>query len=137
MNQERTTVIVSLVLWAGVGMLATHASDSKDRASMNMHPVPFTEASAKSGQAIFAKYCAFCHGTDARGNGPLAPKGTHPPDLTDGQWTHGSTDGEIFTVIQRGAGASSPMKSFAGKLSDRDIWHVVHYLRSLGLKKQS
>lgn len=139
MKQQQNMIVVSLALWAGLGsgVLAAQTSDLTARARTHANPVPYTERAVKSGQTIFAKYCAFCHGTDARGNGLLAPAGTHPPDLTDGQWIKGSADGEIFAVIQRGAGESSPMRPFAGKLSDRDIWHVVHYLRSLGPKKRS
>jgi len=41
------------------------------------------DAVAKSGQARFAQYCAVCHGTDAKGNGPFANLMTTPPkDLT-------------------------------------------------------
>jgi mono/diheme cytochrome c family protein len=35
------------------------------------------------GQALYKAYCAACHGSDATGNGPLAPALTvPPPDLT-------------------------------------------------------
>src|SRR5205814_2203798 len=62
------------------------------------NPVPATAESVTAGQQLYQKYCRFCHGADAKGNGPMAPKGTHPPDLTDAEWTYGSTDGEIFGV---------------------------------------
>jgi mono/diheme cytochrome c family protein len=36
-----------------------------------------------SGEQMYKQYCAACHGTDAKGNGPLAPLlKTPPPDLT-------------------------------------------------------
>lgn len=36
-----------------------------------------------SGEQMFEQYCAACHGTDAKGDGPLAPLlKTAPPDLT-------------------------------------------------------
>jgi mono/diheme cytochrome c family protein len=95
-------------------------------------PVPATAASVTAGAAAFKKYCAFCHGPAAKGEGPLAPKDSHPPDLTDATWVHGSTDGEIFTLIANGAGADSKMIAFKGKMPDRDLWHIINYLRSLG-----
>jgi len=98
------------------------------------NPVPATSESVAAGQALYQKYCRFCHGADAKGNGPMAPKGTHPPDLTDNEWTHGSTDGEIFVVLRDGAGPKLEMKPFKGKLTDQDMWNVVNYLRSLQAK---
>jgi mono/diheme cytochrome c family protein len=131
-QEHRNAIFVILAICGLVGGIADAVSAADARAPKN--PVVLSEASSKAGQAIFGKYCGFCHGPEARGNGPLAPKGIHPPDLTDDQWTHGSTDAEIFTVIQRGAGESSEMRPFGTKLSDRDIWHVVNYLRSLAAK---
>jgi mono/diheme cytochrome c family protein len=95
------------------------------------NPVAATPASVTAGAAAYKKYCAFCHGVDAKGNGPLAPKDSNPPDLTDATWTHGSTDGELFTVITTGAGPNSKMVGFKGKMPDQDLWNIINYLRSL------
>jgi mono/diheme cytochrome c family protein len=95
------------------------------------NPVAANAASVKSGEAAYKKYCAFCHGVDAKGNGPLAPKGTMPANLTDATWVRGATDGEIFAVIQEGAGPKFEMKGFKGKMPDQDAWHIVNYLKSL------
>ncbi len=101
-------------------------------ASAIENPVPTTAASVTAGAAVYKKYCAFCHGAGAEGDGPLAPQGSDPSDLTDATWIHGSTDGEIFTVIADGAGSDTLMIPFRGKMPDQDLWHVVNYLRSLG-----
>lgn len=98
------------------------------------NPVPTSAASIAAGKAAYTKNCRFCHGNDAKGNGPMAPQGTHPPDLTDGKWDRGSSDSEIFAVIHDGAGPKFDMKGYKGKLSDTDIWNVVNYLRSIGTK---
>lgn len=98
------------------------------------NPIPPTAASVAAGQAIFQKYCRFCHGDDAKGDGPLAPKDTHPSNLTDDTWTRGSSDGEIFAVIRDGAGPKFDMKGFKGRLMDQDMWNAVNYLRSLNPK---
>ena len=101
------------------------------------NPVPPSPASITAGAATFKKYCSFCHGPEAKGEGPLAPKDSHPPNLTDAKWDHGDTDGEIFTLISNGAGGTSVMKGFKGKMPDQDLWNVINYLRSLGPKKTS
>ena len=77
------------------------------------------------------KYCAFCHGVAANGNGPLAPEGSNPPDLTDETWTYGSTDGEIFRVMADGLDGSV-MIPIRGRMPDQDLWHIINYLRTLG-----
>jgi mono/diheme cytochrome c family protein len=98
------------------------------------NPVASTPASITAGAAAYKKYCAFCHGVTGKGDGPLAPKDADPADLTDAKWDHGSTDGEIFTIIQSGGGANSKMIAFKGKMPDQDMWHIVNFLRSLGPK---
>jgi mono/diheme cytochrome c family protein len=98
------------------------------------NPVASTPVSITAGAAAYKKYCAFCHGVAAKGDGPLAPKDADPSDLTDDDWDHGSTDAEIFTVIANGAGTTSKMVAFKGKMPDQDMWHIVNYLRSLGPK---
>src|SRR5438105_2262646 len=95
------------------------------------NPVPSSPESIKAGQALFQKNCRFCHGADAKGNGPMAPEGTHPSNLTDDKWDRGSTDGEIFLVIRDGAGPKFDMKGYKSKMSETDIWNVVNYVRSL------
>lgn len=99
------------------------------------NPVAASAASVTAGQAAYAKNCRFCHGADAKGNGAMAPKDTHPSDLTDAKWDRGATDGEIFLVIRDGAGPDMKMKGYKGRMADNDIWNVVNYLRSVGPKK--
>ena len=56
--------------------------------------------------------------------------GKQPPDLTDAQWDHGSTDGEIYTAIRKGV-PPTMMAGWEGRISDTEIWHIVNYLRAL------
>jgi len=45
--------------------------------------VPIQPTPAESGSAMFAEYCAVCHGTNAKGSGPAAPAlKVAPSDLT-------------------------------------------------------
>ncbi|MBW8866485.1 MAG: PQQ-dependent sugar dehydrogenase, partial [Acidobacteria bacterium] len=46
----------------------------------------------------------------------------------------GSTDGEIYTVIKNGV-PPTMMAGWDGRLSDREIWSVVNYLRALAANK--
>lgn len=53
---------------------------------------------------------------------------------TTTQADHGSSDGEVFTVVKRGL-PPTMMPGFGGQLSDEDIWRLVHYLHALRTKK--
>lgn len=108
------------------------AASAAARAVKN--PVASTPASITAGAATFKKYCSFCHGADAKGEGPLAPKDSHPPNLTDATWLHGSTDGEIFNVISNGTPQKTVMLGFKASIPEQDRWNVINYLRSLGPK---
>jgi mono/diheme cytochrome c family protein len=123
---------VALALSALTAYAQNGGGNAAARAMRN--PISATPASINAGAATYKKYCAFCHGADAKGNGPLAPKDSNPPDLTDATWTFGSTDGEIFTIIANGAGEDSKMVGFKGKMPDQDLWNIINYLRSLGPK---
>jgi mono/diheme cytochrome c family protein len=96
------------------------------------NPVPPAAKSIAAGRQLFQRYCAPCHGEDAKGKGPLAPRDAHPADLTDAEWTHGDTDGEIFTNIRDGIGPKFDMKSMKSRMTATEIWHIVNYLRSIG-----
>ena len=122
------TALISAVA-AGQGRQETTAGNPEARRLKN--PVAATPKSIKAGEQTFQRVCAACHGKDAKGDGPTAPKDSHPPNLTDEVWTHGSTDGEIFTIVSDGAGPKSEMKSFKSKLTADEIWNVVNYLHSL------
>lgn len=97
--------------------------------------VPSSPAAIEAGKQLYAKYCRFCHGDTGLGDGRLAPKGSKPSNLTDKEWTRGSSEGEIFWMIQNGAPPDYQMKGLKGKVSDTDTWNIVHFVRSLsGLK---
>ena len=36
------------------------------------NPVPASPESVAAGQQLYQKFCRFCHGADAKGNGPMA-----------------------------------------------------------------
>ena len=128
-----TLLIVSCaVLCLSVAVAAQKRGGDPKLAALK-NPVPANAASVKAGQAVYAKNCRHCHGLRGKGDGPLAPKNPRPADLTDAKWDHGSSDGEIYTLILNGAPAPmSEMKGMKGTLSTTQIWQVVHYIRSIG-----
>ena len=124
-------VMVAAATFLAVAVQAQGGGRAAAQAMKN--PVPPTAASVTAGAAVYKKYCAFCHGVAAKGNGPLAPEGSNPPDLTDETWSYGSTDGEIFSVMADGL-EDSVMIPISGRVPDQDLWNVINYVRSLGPK---
>src|SRR5580765_3453593 len=118
-----------------LALAAVGAAQGNPEAAKMKNPVASSGESVAAGKAAFTKNCRFCHGSDAKGNGPMAPKDTHPSDLTDAKWDRGSTDGEIFLVLRDGAGPEFKMKGYKGRMSDADMWNVINFLRSIGPKK--
>ncbi len=120
--------------WVVAITVAANARASDAEAAKLKNPIKATPESIAAGQTVYGKYCKFCHGDDAKGDGPLAPKGTHPPNLVDAMWDHGSSNGEIFMNIKEGIGPKYDMKAMKAKMMDADMWNVINYLRSLGPK---
>ena len=124
---------LACVLFVAVGVAAQNPGGNPDAKKMK-NPVASSPESIKAGQAAFQKNCRFCHGADAKGDGPMAPEGTHPSNLTDAKWDRGDSDGEIFVIIRDGAGPKFDMKGFKSKMTEQEMWNVVNYIRSLQAK---
>ena len=94
--------------------------------------VPSSQASIDAGAQLYQEYCRFCHGNTGKGDSKTAPKDMQPSDLTDTTWVRGSSEGEIYWIIQNGAPPKYQMKGLKNKLSDTDTWNLVNFVRSLG-----
>src|SRR5262245_3273727 len=90
---------------------ATGAHRHPEAAKMKNLVAADTQSIAE-GQKLYDKSCASCHGPKGKGDGEMGedmdPK---PADLSDADWKHGSTDGEIFVVVRDGI-RNTGMKSF-------------------------
>ena len=96
------------------------------------NPVQPTSESIAAGRAVYEKNCQSCHGDSGKGDGRMGEElNPKPSNLTDAEWKHGSSDGEIFKVIHDGS-PKTGMKAFGRKLSEHEIWDVVNYIRSIG-----
>jgi len=104
-------------------------------AAKTTNPVKADATSIAAGKQIFDKQCAACHGETGKGDGKMAAQvDPKPSDLTDADWKHGSTDGELYLVIHDGA-KNTAMKPYGSKLTAHQIWDVVNYVRSIGPAK--
>jgi mono/diheme cytochrome c family protein len=115
-----------------VSVLAQATKGGNPKAAAVKNPVQPTPKSIASGRQAYMRACRQCHGPMGLGDGPLAPKNPSPPNLTDAEWTYGSSDGEIFTIISNGVGGDSEMKGHRSEMTATDMWNIVNYLRSIG-----
>jgi mono/diheme cytochrome c family protein len=125
------TLVFAVALMSATADAQRRGGDPKLAARKN--PVAANAASITAGRALYNKNCRHCHGLRGKGDGPLAPNNPKPADLTDAKWEHGSSDGEIFAIIWNGAPApNSEMKPMKGTLTEKNVWEVVNYIRSIG-----
>ena len=135
--RARTVLLASTILLppgvAGYG--PSQDGGGSAAAAKLKNPIAASAASLAEGKQLFTKQCASCHGALGKGDGKAGAALKPPPaDLTDATWAHGSTDGALFTVIRDGVKETS-MRGFAGRMTVREIWTVVNYVRSLGPAK--
>lgn len=105
-------------------------------------PIPATSSSIAAGKRIYAKLqCGKCHGSDGTGSDAVANdlKDTwnfesNPVNLTE-PWTFrgGSAARDIYLRFRTGVDGT-PMPSYVGAASDREMWDLANYIVSLGRK---
>jgi mono/diheme cytochrome c family protein len=88
--------IQKLIVMSTALLLLTCAAAAQDKPADQSKPViqhvPITSTSPSSGKEMFKAYCAVCHGTDGKGNGPAASAlKTAPADLTQLSKKNGGT----------------------------------------------
>lgn len=128
----RMAFVVGLAL-AGPNPLCLAAQGNPEAAKLQ-NPVAPGAQSIAEGKASYLRFCANCHGADAKG-GPGNDLTPPAPDLTVKELKHGSSDGEIFDTIKNGVGPDFNMAAWGPQgFKDQDIWNVVNYLRTLGKK---
>jgi putative heme-binding domain-containing protein len=76
----------------------------------------------QAGMGGYRLRCADCHGTDGRG--------VRGPDITQ-VWNSGRTDQGLFNTIRRGVPNSEMPAFVAPRTSDREVWQMLAYLRTL------
>lgn len=91
------------------------------------NPLPAEPKTLAHGKFIFENVCITCHGPQAAGDGLLTSVFPKPPSLMT-QKVRDWSDGRIFHLPMRGQGS---MPSHARQVDARDIWSVIHYIRTL------
>ncbi|MBX9769621.1 MAG: FTR1 family protein, partial [Bdellovibrionales bacterium] len=94
---------------------------------------PKTWPNISLGAKLYQQNCVACHGTEARGDGPagasLDPK---PSNFHDADLVRNSAPYKYYNTIRLGVPGTG-MSPFP-QLSDKDVWALAFYLKSLGYK---
>lgn len=79
------------------------------------------------GKELFTAMCQHCHGEKGDGNGPMVTSGAYSgvPNYADRTLL---SDGQMFYSIYYGKGVMGAHRSLLNK---KEIWTVIHYIRSL------
>jgi cytochrome c oxidase cbb3-type subunit 2 len=107
-----------------------------------------TMQSITHGAELFQKMeCWKCHGQQGRGDGPSASTLTDSKDnpirpynfaagADDSRFKCGVTNRDIYQIFMTGVDGT-PMPSFADVIQPNDAWDLVHFLRTLQVKRHS
>jgi mono/diheme cytochrome c family protein len=142
-----------VVILAGLMILSACSGESLDsqpslgtvQTALTVHPEPPADYADKTnpltadtstvseGATFYQADCASCHGTEGRGDGPAgANYDPKPTNLAATQ--KNSSDAYLFWRISEG-GAMQPFNSvmpgWKGLMSDKRIWQVITYIRTL------
>jgi mono/diheme cytochrome c family protein len=106
-------------------------SASIGQSSHDQSPVPADETNLLAGAHIYQKNCAGCHGGLDQPESALAKRFyPHPPPLlSPGKGVTDDPVGATHWVVKNGVRFSA-MPSYAGKLTDAEIWQVSLFLQS-------
>ena len=101
------------------------------------NPFDITDAGLSKGKELYNINCAICHGAKGDGNGYLVRDdgGVYPVQpaiLINDEFTAAS-NGRFYHSIMYG---KNLMGSYKDKLSYRERWEVIHYVRSLQAKEK-
>lgn len=99
---------------------------------VNEFPFPITKKDLQRGQQRFDIYCTPCHDYTGGGDGMIVRRGfPAPPSYRDPKLMNAPA-GHLFDVITNGFGT---MYSYADRVSVKDRWRIVAYIRALQLSQ--
>jgi mono/diheme cytochrome c family protein len=129
---ERSRGEIAMASGGRMGERATQERVAAEEA-LSM-PYAITLPLMQRGRERFGIYCAPCHGALGDGEGMIAHRGfPQPPSYHIGR-LRGAPDRYFYDVITNGYGVMYP---YADRVSPRDRWAIVAYIRALQLSQDA
>ena len=124
-----------LTVASGICPQSRKTEEAPSRYTLKQNPLSATKKNIERGKSLYQREakptaCKMCHGIRGNGNGRLA-RGLEPAprNFTCEETMKSLSDGQLFWVIKNGSkGTAMPAHKFT--LSDKDIWQIIHYLKS-------
>lgn len=127
-------IFIPLILITAVCMIpaTAHSQNTnweapKDADTLE-NPFDQSERIVKAGKQIFQQLCAVCHGKNGKGDGVTASSLEPKPANLHGSVIQQQSDGALYWKVREGR---PPMPPFGSQLSDKQMWAVVTYIKSL------
>jgi cytochrome c oxidase cbb3-type subunit III len=116
-------VVVSWVIgWGTLSGPAFANATAGEQTAPTKNPLEGNPDAILAGMGGYRVRCADCHGTDGRG--------VRGPDITQ-VWSSGRSDEGLFKTIRSGIPGSEMPAFPAPRTSDRDLWQMLAYLKTL------
>jgi len=125
----------TLIIASGICPQSRKTEKAPSRYVLKQNPLFATAKNIERGKLLYQTEakptaCKMCHGIRGNGNGRLA-RGLEPAprNFTCEDTMKPLSDGQLFWIIKNGSkGTAMPAHKFT--LSDKDIWQIIHYLKS-------
>jgi putative heme-binding domain-containing protein len=117
-----SAVVVSWLIACAVASATFATATVGGQTTQGKNPLEGNPEAILAGMAGFRLRCADCHGTDGRG--------VRGPDITQ-VWSSGRSDEGLFKLVRSGIPGSEMPAFIAPRTSDREVWQVLAYLKTL------
>jgi cytochrome c peroxidase len=132
-----TISLVALVVGVGVVVccvqMAAHDAHGRSHAPLEArrlkNPLSENNRDWQSGEPIYQRECASCHGIDGKAKTKAAAAMAIRPTNLSSYTMDSMKDGEIYWVVTNGL--TPAMSAFAPKLSETERWQLALYVREL------
>lgn len=113
------------------GTVSQSADDYRAAAE---NPPQVTPALLARGQERYDIFCTPCHGLDGYGDGMIVQRGFPAPPSYHSARLRAAPAAHFFDVMTKGYGV---MYSYAARVSPRDRWAIIAYIRALQLSQNA
>ncbi len=107
--------------------------EGEEAAKKDVNPLERTPENIAEGKRLFEIYCAPCHGTEGKADGPVtgANNRAFPMSAAFSYFTDANlafTEGQMFYTTQYGR---NMMGSYASQLNPEERWKVIMYIKGM------